>query len=88
MRNRCTHWVLLKNEQIDGKGKQTLRCSSLLVATKLLDIAANNLDAKESVRCNRVFVVTELIASGTQCNIPDFSRSHFPSVSEYSRRFC
>ena len=40
----------------------------LVVGTELLNVAASKFDdTKESVRCSRVFVITELVVSGTQC---------------------
>ena len=36
--------------------------------TELFNIAVNGIDAKESVRCKLVLVVTERVTSGTQCN--------------------
>ena len=47
--------------------QRKLLCRRVLVVTKLSNIALNDFDAKESVRCKQLLVVTELVVSGTQC---------------------
>ena len=39
----------------------------LLVVTQLFDFVVNDFDAKKSVRYSWMFLVTELVAIGTQC---------------------
>ena len=39
----------------------------MLVVTELFNIAVNDTHAKKSVCYSRMFVVTELVVSGTQC---------------------
>ena len=39
----------------------------VLDETELFNIAVNDFDAKKSILCSRVIVVTELIVSRTQC---------------------
>ena len=39
----------------------------VLVVTKLFNMVVNDFDAKQSAHYSRVFVVTELVLSGTQC---------------------
>ena len=40
----------------------------MLVVTELFNIGVSESDSKESARCRRVFVVTELVVSETQCS--------------------
>ena len=40
----------------------------VLVVNELINIAFNVFDAKESSHCKRVFILTELVVSGTQCS--------------------
>ena len=39
----------------------------MLIVTELFNTSVNDFDAKKSVLCSRVIVVTELIVSRTQC---------------------
>ena len=57
----------------------------MLVATKLFNIAVNDYDAKKSTCCGQVFVVTELVESGTQCTYCYFGTLFFgplPSLQD------
>ena len=48
--------------------KETVHYKWVLVVTNFLNIAVNYFDAKKSVRCSRVLILTEFVVSGTQCN--------------------
>ena len=47
--------------------KDTAPCEGMLVAIGLINTSVNYFDAKKSVPCNWVFVITEFVISGIQC---------------------
>ena len=50
--------------------RKSVPCKWELVITELFNIYVNDFDAKKCVRCNRVFVVTEIVVSGMHCYRP------------------
>ena len=54
--------------------QKNTRFKCMLVITELVNIAVNYFDAKKSARCSLVFVLPEIIVSGTQrkCTLPRF----------------
>ena len=46
----------------------------MLVVAELSNIAINDFDVKETVRCWRLHVVTELVVSGAQCTVKIFKK--------------
>ena len=48
--------------------RKIVRYKWVLVVTGLFNIAINDFNVKKSARYSQVFVVAELVTSGTQCN--------------------
>ena len=48
--------------------RKTAHYKWVLVVTELFNIAINDFDIKKSSRYSQMFVVAELVTSGTQCN--------------------
>ena len=65
------------NEQNDAK--ETARYKWVLVVTELFNMAVSDFDAKQSACYSRMFFVTELVLSGTQCRL----NGHFHLVANF-----
>ena len=58
----------------------------VLIATGIFNIVANYFDAKKSVRCSRLLVVTELVASGTKCTSIRVNKGNYKLLSDLLNR--